>query len=143
MSLKSKEQVFLQSAWKRALKERVVFEFKTKAGAMRARLALYSAVKRARQGLDPDPEVNEAAQSIEICWADDTTLVMRSKLDSDFMQTMVDTLGSTPTDHEDPAIKESQAKVERMLAELDRGAGQKDGLATEHKPTPFFDRSKE
>ncbi len=134
--IKSKEKLFLQGVWKRALRSNVEFTFKTKAGAMRARLSLYNAVKRAKDGGDVDPEVNRAAQEIEITWTGETSIMLRKKIESDYLKTMMDTLGDSPAEHEDPAILESVRKALEVQEQVNAG------LSTGHKPNKFYDRSK-
>jgi hypothetical protein len=137
---KSKEQVFLQAIWKRAFYtgEPFEIEFKTRAGAVRGRLALYNSVKLAKEDRDPDPVVNQASQSLEIVWKNETTLIMRNKMDSDMMQSLVRAMGELPGDQMDSEAAESLRKVQEKL-EMEKVGGE---VAGAHIPNKFFDRSK-
>jgi len=116
MGVKSKELLMLQDAWKRAWKSGCLdIIFTTKGGATRARMALYNAVRMAKQGKDEDAELCDAAIGVEIVWAGDLALRMQRRDSSDMLKGIASALGVSQADYTDPTMQES---AERLMREL-------------------------
>lgn len=114
--LKSKEALFLRDIWRKAFTEGTLeLHFKTKAGAIRARLALYNAVKAGKQGSDEDPLINQAAEALEICISGPTSLIMRKRSESDYIKGLEEALGKSLSEQEDPVLMESMNKLLEKL----------------------------
>jgi hypothetical protein len=146
-ALKSSEQLIMQDVWRQAWRrgeEGLELTFRTRAGAQRARMQLYNAVKLQKAGKDLDDlELVKAAEGLEIVWVSETSLRLQRKDTSDMMQGIAQALGRNVNDYVDP---EALAAGERMLREL--------GLApapdhpqrrstdpqpnAEHQDTPFY-----
>jgi hypothetical protein len=133
----------LQAVWRKAHKEGgLLLEFNTQAGAQRARMQLYNAVKLQKSGKDlEDLDLVHAAEQIEIVWADETRtrLRMQPKDKSDMMQGLFKALGATSVQEfvDERALESS----ERMLRELEESAKAKATGAPqpgEHQDNPFF-----
>ena len=129
MAVRSKEVLFMQGIWKQALRagdKGLLIEFKTKGGALRARMALYNAVREAKQKMSDDPELNRAAEEIEITFADaeHTSLHLRPKRISDMMQGLMAVAEVGMERVRDPEAEESLRRVREQLEGGD-GAGPK------------------
>lgn len=134
--MRSSESLMLQDVWRKAWEQEdgLTINFKSKAGAVRARMQLYNAVKAQKTGKDlSDPELVRAAEQLEIVWLDEQTIKLQRRDKSDMLQGIMAVLGKDVHSYIDPEILASQ---ERMLKQLD--GLREGGLATEHKDTPFW-----
>jgi hypothetical protein len=116
---KSQQTLVLEALWKKAHRRTeaegpLVLTFATSAAAIRARMALYNAVRKAKQGLETDFELQEAAQNLEISWIDKTSFQMRRIDQSEFMQGLESALGQKMGEVLDPAAAESLEKLQRQ-----------------------------
>lgn len=144
--MKSSETLLLQDVWRQALNrgpEGLTVKFKSKSGAVRARLQLYSSVRAVKKGLDMDDlELCKAAEELEITWVDDCTIRLSPKANSDAMQGLIAAAGKRPEDYIDPDLA---ASAERMLREF--GIGQPAASKPEelpeigqHQSNPFYSK---
>lgn len=128
MAAKSKEILFLQSIWLKALEQgELTLKFATKQDAHRTRMTLYSAVKAARKGQDEDARVNEAAQTLQITKLDDKTLLFQPRMAGRGMAVLAAALGQEVPQGlmEDPAIAASLERITKT---------------TPQRETPFYTR---
>jgi len=152
MALKSKKQLFLQEAWKKAYRDGgAELTFAKPGDKVRARMMLYNAVKLGKQNLDDDLEVNQAAQAIEIVEGPDPLkLYMRLASESPAMQAVAGLLGHSLASAKDATAEESLALLDSMgisskAPPLLKGAPQSNPSfegpdAIEHKANPFYDK---
>jgi hypothetical protein len=118
--VKTSELLMLQDVWRTAFRQdELTLSFKTQAGAQRARMQLYNAVKQQKAGKDMDDlELVHAAEQMEIVWLGDDRLSfkLQRRDRSDMMQGIAAALGGkVASDYVDP---EAAASAERMLKEL-------------------------
>jgi hypothetical protein len=155
--LKSKEVLLLQDVWRQAYRKGTLdLEFQTKAGATRARLQLYNAVRKQKAGEDMDDlELVHAAEQLEIVWNGETSIRLQKRADNDMMTGIAKALGKNLEDYVDP---EALASSEKLLGELEAlGVQQRattqapttmvtvvppgaldSGLAPDHQDNPFY-----
>jgi hypothetical protein len=154
--IKTQKELILQDVWRQVWVTGAakIIPFKTHGDAVRGRLSLYRAVKLAKQDLDEDFVLNQAAQGIEIGWHSKTELIMRRIDDSDFMRAIEQAVGRPMTSYQDTSLLESQEKVQKMIDELglvepppkvDEPPAPDEvdpitGLSKVHKKNPFYDR---
>lgn len=134
--MKSSELLMLQDVWRKAWQEgELELTFRTKAGATRARLQLYNAVKSQKAGTDlEDMELVRAAEGLEIIKTSETSLRLQRKDGNDMMQGLAAALGRTVHEYVDPAAAEN---AEKMLRELGMGKDSAPAPA-EHQDNPFY-----
>lgn len=149
--VKTKEMLLLQDVWRQAYRRGdagMSVSFPSKAGAIRARMQLYNAVKLQRSGQDMmDMELVNAAEQLEIVWEGEQTLRLQRRAKSDMMVGLQQALGKGLEDYVDP---DAQASRERLLKELEKqglagGASAEQAQEPDAQPAranPFFDRSK-
>lgn len=115
--VKSKELLMLQDVWRQAFRRKsLTIDFPSHAGAVRARMQLYNAVKLQKTGRDMmDLELVHAAEELEIVWVDDLTIRLQMRAKSDMMLGIAKALGTELDKYVDP---EAQASAERLLREL-------------------------
>lgn len=146
--MKSQETLMLQDVWRKAwLRGGMNVKFKSRAGAVRARMQLYNAVKlvKSRKDATADRALIEAADGLEIVWYDETTIRLQKRAESDMMQGIMEALGTTPEQYIDPEVQES---ADKMLQELERMGltVKKEGESSppasegtiEHQDNPFY-----
>jgi hypothetical protein len=149
--VKNSETLILQDVWRKAFNNGdagLTIKFPSKAGAVRARMQLYNAVKLQKAGKDMmDMNLVHAAEQLEIVWVDEVTIKLQRRGKSDMMVGIMAALGTTLEEYTDPEALESQ---ERMLKELEalnqpkvvdipkKYADEPD--IEGHKDNPFFKR---
>lgn len=113
--LKLPRVVLMEKAWKAAMAkpEGIRFEFATASGAIRARMAMYNAVKQAKQGLGMDMELIEAATNVEICWDGKLAFIMRPVSDADFIKGVENALGEKMSEQVDPVLEAMERELQR------------------------------
>lgn len=137
--MRPNEKLMLQDIWRKAFREGGLdIPFKTKAGAVRARLQLYAAVSAQKKGFDmEDLELVHAAEKLEIVSPSPTVLRLQLKIHNDSMTSLAAVLGRTVEDYVDP---EAQAAAERMLRELEghKPEEEEDKPVQGHQDNPFY-----
>lgn len=135
---RNSETLMLQDVWRQALiRGELPIEFQTEAGAVRARMQLYNAVKKQKSGEDmEDMELVHAAEQIEIVWVQKGPKVwvirLQRKDRSDMMNGLSKALGKSVHEYVDPDIVESG---QRLLRELE-----KESKAADAPAVPFYGR---
>ena len=136
--MKSSETLMLQDVWRQAAlrgQAGLTIQFKSNGGAHRARLQLYSCVRKIREGLELDDyELTKAVETLEITWINDHTLRVAPKDSNDAMQGIMGALGKKPDDYQDPEIA---ASAQRMLDSLMSGADAKPALGG-HQDNTYY-----
>jgi hypothetical protein len=145
--MKSSELLLLQDVWRKAYaKGSMNIEFKSKAGAVRARMQLYNAVNKIKRGSEvADVPLARAAEELEIVWVNDTTIRLQKRAESDMMQGLMAAVGQSVEEYQDPEMLEAS---DRLLRDLERQglmssapapAPTEDSRpAFEHQANPFF-----
>lgn len=141
--MKSSELLFLQDVWRKAFKSKtgLTIQFPSEAGAVRARMQLYNAVKGQKRGTDlEDLELTRAAEQLEIVWVnkEHTALRLQRRAESDMMKGLMEAMGSSPDQYVDP---EAAASAQRLLDELGTLAKPNPTEApapAEHQDNPFY-----
>lgn len=153
---RSKTQLLLRETWRRAFHRaqegghlRIVF--KAESHAHKARMDLYKAVQAEKQGKGMDLELIEASQNVEIVLApgERNVLIMRHRSQSDIYSALQEATGLQLETMVDPELARG---AEDSLKELEKlgyspsanvlPESELPQLSAEHKPNPFFDRSK-
>lgn len=150
--MKSQEALMLRDVWRRAYEaaDGLNIEFKSKAGATRARMQLYNVVKTVKSGKEMDDlMLYRAATELEIVWAGERTIRLQKRSESDMMQSIAAVLGKGAAEYVDPAVAASASK---LLQDLERiGLGEhppeltphplrraEDQKPGEHQDNPFY-----
>lgn len=133
LAMRRAELLMMQEVWRRAFRAEGGLEltFKTKGGAVRARLQLYNAVAKQKRGTDTeDWELVQAANEIEIIWTGETSIRLRSRDQSDMIQGIQAALGEKIGERE---VDEAAESLKRLMGEVGAEAGE-----AEHKDNPFY-----
>ena len=119
--LKTQKQLLMEAMWKKAWHSPDGLEvtFQTKAGATRARMALYNAVRKAKNGMETDQELVSAAQGMDITWTGEMSFRLRHLDQADFIQGLEASLGEKLSEQMDPVLKESLRRVEELTKPKD------------------------